>query len=130
MNEDDLENLKKTSKSFEDVVRYNKDIENLSDLIVDVFEKSKSVLDYSMHFLKNEENVNSKMYFPYYAKTEKEMSKYFEKKKIVGIDSNNVIFKFLLEKVKHKSLNKFSIDEFINVRNHKVNKHQFLSFIF
>ena len=115
MTEDDLKKLKDSSLRFEESLMKYVEKTELCNAVMDVFEKSKSALDYSMQLLK--ENAYPKaqniIYFPYQAKTRKDLIKKLEKWKFLGIEQKHpAIIDFILEKTKPNW-----VDDFISQRN-------------
>ena len=118
MNTEDLKKLRESSSKFEESVMKCADKTELCNAIMDVFEKSKSALDYSMHLLKENAYPDAQdiIYFPYQAKTRNDLIKKFEKMKFLGIEKKHpAIINFILEKTKPNW-----VKDFISKRNAEV----------
>ena len=116
---DDLKKLKDSSLKFEESVRNSEDKSELCKAVMEVFEKSKSALDYSMQVLKEKAypDASDIIYFPYQAKTKKDLIKRMEKMKFCGIEKDNPdIVDFILKKSKPKWVQDFIFKRNIEVK--------------
>ena len=114
-----LDALKTSARSFEETLEGSKSDEELKQRSYNVFQESKSTLDYSMNHLKQEafpETGKTNIFFPYLQDTKEKLEKKFEDMGFQGLSQKYPeVIDFVLDKTKPAWVKKF-----IAIRNTKV----------
>eukprot|EP00092_Neocalanus_flemingeri_P031976 GFUD01034746.1.p1 GENE.GFUD01034746.1~~GFUD01034746.1.p1 ORF type:complete len:755 (+),score=183.93 GFUD01034746.1:75-2339(+) len=120
MDHEKLQALKTSALKFEEIANNSDEMADLSSSSFAVFGESRSALDYSMGYLRDNAypDADKRIFFPYFTTSREELTKIFEKKKFHGIKLRHPeIIDFIAKKNEPKW-----VKDFIDTRNLKTHE--------